>query len=90
MKKIIQLSAVVLLCLAGNAWGQVQYTVTDLGTLPGGGAVYPYGINDSGQVVGVRAPPSWLNWQVAVFEGRAARRIWNLEVNVGLDAAVQP
>ena len=43
----------VLLSLVGqNAWGQVQYTVTDLDTL-GGMDSYAYGINDSGQVVGM-------------------------------------
>jgi len=44
---------VLLLRVAGDAWGQVQYTVTDLGTLPG----YTYesqalAINNSGQIVG--------------------------------------
>lgn len=37
---------------AGNAFGQVQYTVTDLGTLPGEYGCVATGINDSGQVVG--------------------------------------
>ena len=67
MKKVTQLSAVLLLCLAGNAWGQVQYTVTDLGTLPGTQASFATGINDAGQVVGgacnlvtVTPPPPWL------------------------------
>ena len=41
----------ILLSASGNAWGQVQYTVTDLGTLGGGGS-HAYGINNSGQVAG--------------------------------------
>jgi formylglycine-generating enzyme len=36
----------------GNAWGQVQYTVTDLGTLSGGTFSVATGINAMGQVVG--------------------------------------
>ena len=52
MKKIIQISAVLLLCEAGNAWSQIQYSVTDLGTLPGMVSSSADGINDSGQVVG--------------------------------------
>ena len=39
--------------LAGNVWGQVRFTVTDLGTLPGySSQSYATGINNSGQVVG--------------------------------------
>ncbi len=36
----------------GDAWGQVQYTLTDLGTLPGGAGSLGAGINNNGQVVG--------------------------------------
>ena len=56
--------AVVVLssCVAGDAWGQVQYTVTDLGTFPGGTYSHATGINDSGQVVGyVRHRPPTLH-----------------------------
>ncbi len=44
----------IVLALGGvaNAWGQVQYAVTDLGTLPGGSSSFAYGINNSGQIVG--------------------------------------
>ena len=42
-----------MLLLVGNAWGQVQYTVTDLGMLPGYAYInWPSSINNSGQVVG--------------------------------------
>ena len=43
--------AFVLSAVAENAWGVIQYTVTDLGDL-GGGASLAYGINAGGQVVG--------------------------------------
>jgi probable HAF family extracellular repeat protein len=42
---------VLLTSVAGNALGQ-QYTVTDLGTLPGYASSYANGINSSGEVVG--------------------------------------
>jgi probable HAF family extracellular repeat protein len=52
MNRIVLIPAmVVLLLVVGNAWGGVQYTVTDLGALGGDGS-YAYGINNSGQVVG--------------------------------------
>ena len=43
-----------VVCAVGNRkrLGPVQYTVTDLGTLPGGTQSCAYGINNSGQVVG--------------------------------------
>jgi probable HAF family extracellular repeat protein len=49
---MIALAAVLLLAVVfGNAWGGVQYTLTDLGPLAGNDA---HGINDSGQVVGTK------------------------------------
>ena len=44
--------AVVLGLCSSAALAEVRYTVTNLGTLPGGYASYAYGINNSGQVVG--------------------------------------
>ena len=42
--------AVVVVSLAvGTTWGQVQYSVTDLGVLTGGTDSWAYGINDGGQ-----------------------------------------
>ncbi|MBI5747805.1 MAG: hypothetical protein HZA00_01680 [Nitrospinae bacterium] len=41
----------LLLIEKGSAWA-ISYTITDLGTLPGGNQSYAYGINNSGQVVG--------------------------------------
>jgi probable HAF family extracellular repeat protein len=46
------LSVAFLLAAYGNACGQAQYTVTDLGTLPGGSSSEAYGINNSAQVAG--------------------------------------
>ena len=52
-RQIVAVAVAVLLSFAGrSAWGDVQYTVTDLGTLPGGSESCAYGINASGQVVG--------------------------------------
>lgn len=45
------LPAVLLLFLVTSTFGQVQYAITDLGTL-GGTTSYAYGINNSGQIVG--------------------------------------
>ena len=50
MRRQIAAVAVVLSFVAGNAWGQVQYTVTDLGTLSlgvSGTWSFAYAINDS-------------------------------------------
>ena len=51
MRRQIVALAVLFSVAVGNAWGQVQYTVTDLGALP---SVWQAatGINASGQVVG--------------------------------------
>jgi len=45
------LSSALVLFVIGSALGQVQYAITDLGTL-GGTSSWAYGINNSGQVVG--------------------------------------
>ena len=52
MNRIGICTSITLLFVARVAWGQVQYTVTDLGTLPGGTSSYAYSINNLGQVVG--------------------------------------
>jgi probable HAF family extracellular repeat protein len=51
MTKAALLPTVLLLFAAGNAFGGIQYAITDLGTL-GGTDSGAYGINSSGQVVG--------------------------------------
>jgi probable HAF family extracellular repeat protein len=48
-----------------TASGQVQYTVTDLGTLSGGTVSYASGINNLGQVVGFSWTSSGSNGQHA-------------------------
>jgi probable HAF family extracellular repeat protein len=60
MRKALVMPAVLFLlsAVAGDAWGQVQYTLTDLG--PGDA----YGINSSGQVVGENA-----NGQAFLYSG---------------------
>lgn len=50
---IISLAALILVLASQNTSGQIQYTVTDLGTLPDGNYSLALGINDRGQVVGV-------------------------------------
>ena len=49
---VVGVASLVLLLVVGKAWGTVQYTVTDLGTLPGCTSSYANGINSSGEVVG--------------------------------------
>ena len=44
--------SLLVLLAVGNAWGGIQYTITDLGTLPGYVSSYARGLNDNGQVVG--------------------------------------
>ena len=45
--------AVLLFLAFENAWGAVQYAVTDLGRLPNGASTTPLAVNASGQVVGM-------------------------------------
>lgn len=51
MKRWIAAVTVTGLLIGRTAWADVEYTVTDLGTL-GGSSIRPYDINDSGQIVG--------------------------------------
>ncbi len=49
----LPLSAGLLIAAtASTAFGQATYTITDLGTLPGGSYSFPAAINNSGQVTG--------------------------------------
>ena len=43
-----------VILFSGQPLPATIYQITDLETLPGGGASRPYGINDSAQVVGAR------------------------------------
>jgi len=52
MRNSFVILAVLLAAVVGNAWGQVQYTVTDLGTVSGGTSSNATAINNNGQVVG--------------------------------------
>lgn len=53
-RKIGSLSLLILftIFISSSFAAAQQYTVTDLGTLPGGNSSVAYGLNDSGQVVG--------------------------------------
>lgn len=46
------LAAIAACVIVGFACGQVTYSLTDLGTLPGGGNSFSWGLNASGQVAG--------------------------------------
>jgi probable HAF family extracellular repeat protein len=48
----INLAILTSVLLCSQAFGEILYTVTDLGTL-GGGVSYGYGLNDRGQVTGM-------------------------------------
>ena len=54
MTRIVVCATLVVLLVAGAARGQAQFAVTDLGSL-GGTFCEAWGINDSGEVVGVAA-----------------------------------
>jgi len=58
MNRIAIHASVLLLFAASTAWGQVQYNVTDLGTLSGGTASSAAAINNYGQVAGTIWYPS--------------------------------
>ena len=58
----LAVAVAVLLSFTGpSAWGVALYTVTDLGTLPGGPVSSAYGINENGQVVGTAEKSSGIN-----------------------------
>jgi probable HAF family extracellular repeat protein len=52
MNKVFQFAIIPLVCAASTVLGQVQYTVTDLGTLPGDNMSVATSINNNGQIVG--------------------------------------
>ena len=72
MKRLLEALAVTALSsvVVGNAWGDTnQYTVTDLGTLPGHtSGSEAYGINNLGQVVGEAFNSSGI-WQAFLYSG---------------------
>jgi probable HAF family extracellular repeat protein len=51
--QIVGLVVISLTVLGSVAGAATVYSITDLGTLPGGGASRPYGINDNAQIVGL-------------------------------------
>ena len=52
-RNLLALAGVILVAVvAGDVWGQVQYTVTDLSGPPGYTFSQAYGVNNSGQAVG--------------------------------------
>jgi len=56
-----------------------QYSVTDLGTLPGySSASYAYGINDSGQVVGYSLSNIATSWQSFLYSGGTIQNMGTL------------
>lgn len=58
MRSLVIISLFSVLASASLAPAEAIYTLTDLGTLPGGYVTVPMAINNSGQVVGYAAPTS--------------------------------
>src|SRR5216684_5107543 len=54
IRRFFGLAIIMALCnaFAGSMAAQPKYTVTSLGTFPGGNASYANGINNAGEVVG--------------------------------------
>jgi hypothetical protein len=48
----VSIIIVLAVCLASAASAQTTYTITDVGTLPGGGNAFGTAINASGQITG--------------------------------------
>ena len=70
MKKLITICGVmVVLALSGVVFADVAYTITDLGTLNGGGPTYARGINNNGQVVGY-AYVAPLNYHAFIWDSK--------------------
>jgi probable HAF family extracellular repeat protein len=81
--QIIALAAVLLLAVVfGNAWGGVQYTLADLGTLAGNDAL---SVNDSGQVVGEKDFGSGLH--AFLYSGGTMRDLGTLSTSQGYSVA---
>jgi hypothetical protein len=52
MKCFFPCTVVAALLATSSAWSDVQYTIADLGTVPGGVSSAAYDVNNRGQVIG--------------------------------------
>jgi uncharacterized membrane protein len=88
MKKSRWPAGLVLLCLLARAAPSAaqQYTVTDLGTLPGNSVSTASALNDAGEAVGVSETPTAAI--ATLFSGGKATSISTLGSSVSLANAI--
>jgi probable HAF family extracellular repeat protein len=80
-------AAVLLLCSGMAAFGQPNYRITDLGTLPDCTAAVAYGINDKGEVVGMAFGAG--KWHGFLYSNGSMKQLANLVWAGGINNAEQ-